>query len=244
MANTIEIKLLENKRAEALVNGYPYALEGSYHIIAGEVNATKFILSSVPTKYSESEFTIVGYNAGKQEAKEFKGKTFRVGSEFYLPTGMAVSGYSQLNFSTVTSDGESVKWLPIKLKIYNTMPNWADVSTNKAEELQGQIDEIKAKIEEGGTGGGSAILQKTINNSSSNVQEVKSGELSVVTVTDADVTANCHVDIYPYNVNTEQFLMTALSTNIVEVSNGSFTLSLQQHLPAEWSMYYTITEVQ
>lgn len=145
MANTIEIKLLENKRAHALINGYPYALEGNYHIVAGEDKATEFVISSAPTQYAECSFKITGYNAAKEEVL-FE-NSYTIGEKFFLPLQMAYAGYSQLNIQTSYHD-EIVKWLPVKLKIWKTSPDWTPSPITKEDILQDQIDTLKGQMDD------------------------------------------------------------------------------------------------
>lgn len=130
MPNTIKLKLLENKTIVAEVNGKNYAYEGGYRIVAGEENATEFEIVSVPAQYKEADISLTltnskGYNVPSPEIKNNK---------FILPNGMAVAGYSQILF-TLTFGKETVPWIPLKIKVWNTIPDWKVSVINPEIEL-------------------------------------------------------------------------------------------------------------
>ena len=122
MANTIQLKLLDTKRVECYINGYPYAYEGGYRIVAGEENATKFKISSVPTQYENATFSILLKNAANRSVDSIT--DLKSGDIFTLPAEMAqIPGYgSMVIVATLTTDGETetVVWTPVKLKIWST----------------------------------------------------------------------------------------------------------------------------
>lgn len=91
-----------------------------------------------------------------------------------------------------------------------------------------------------GGGGGSASLKKTLTNSSQNY----SVSNNVVTVTDADVTTSTHIMLYPADATTETWLENNLSSCIITEASGSFSFSISSSLPATFSMYYIIMEVE
>lgn len=142
MANLVEIYLLDNKMSYAMWNGDYIDYESSYKIIAGELNATKFTLASVPAMYAECEFTITGYNAGK---KVVQFDPVNKGGEFGLPIGMAIAGYSSLVLEC-TKGEERVIWSPIKLKIWNTEPDWVTNSISPSQALLDRLTEAEAAV--------------------------------------------------------------------------------------------------
>lgn len=98
-----------------------------------------------------------------------------------------------------------------------------------------QIDSTKYKIS-----GGSTIYRKTLTNASANYSVAN----NVVTITDSDVTTNTDVTLYPSDATTETWLENNLSSCIITQSNGSFSFNIDASLPATFSLYYIITEVQ
>ncbi len=157
--NTIEIKLLENKSIIAYFNGYPHSLEGGYRIVAGEVNATKFKITSIPIEYSNANFQIICTNSkGLSPATQ---PVLDEENSFVLPVEMAVAGYGQIVFKA-TIDSEVVLWTPLKIKIWDTNPNWVNnaILSEKVTELitalitaelgslTNDIKEIKEKMSE------------------------------------------------------------------------------------------------
>ena len=89
-------------------------------------------------------------------------------------------------------------------------------------------------------GGGSEPYRKTLTNASQNY----SVSNNVVTVTDADVTTSTMVNLYPANTATETWLENNLASCIITEATGSFSFNITASLPATFSMYYIITEVQ
>lgn len=108
--NTIQLKLLENKLIAAYVNGYDYTYEGGYNIVAGEVNATEFEISSVPDQYKEATF----YLELKNSKKQIVNPPSIINNKFILPSEMAIPGYGQIvikakYFNTSYENYESVE---------------------------------------------------------------------------------------------------------------------------------------
>lgn len=125
MANTIQLKLLDNKRVECLINGLPYAYEGGYRIVAGEENATIFEISSKPKQYENAAYSITLTNSAGTlvPAPEL------VDNKFTLPAEMAaLAGYGSILITAILANGddiEKVVWSPIKVKIWpdNVIPS-------------------------------------------------------------------------------------------------------------------------
>lgn len=125
MANTIQLKLLDNKRVECLINGLPYAYEGGYRIVAGEENATIFEISSKPKQYENAAYSITLTNSAGTivPAPEL------VDNKFTLPAEMAAyAGYGSILITALYINGddiEKVVWTPIKVKIWpdNIIPS-------------------------------------------------------------------------------------------------------------------------
>lgn len=118
MANTIQLKLLDNKRIETYVNGYPNAYEGGYRIIAGEENATVFEISSVPSQYENATYSVTLTNSAGANVPA----PSIVDRKFTLPAGMAIAGYGNILVTAVVEiDGviEKVVWTPLKIKVYS-----------------------------------------------------------------------------------------------------------------------------
>lgn len=128
MPNIIELNLLNNKSIVATMQGIPLANENSYKIIAGEENATIFKVVSVPNQYKDKNFTIEMVNAKNYGINETQIKNIS-NYEFSLPVGMAVAGYSYILFRCkYTENGKQVvvPFQPLKLKVWNTIPQWQD----------------------------------------------------------------------------------------------------------------------
>lgn len=171
--NTIQLNLLDNKTIAAYVNGYSYAYEGGYHIIAGEQNATRFEIVSVPQQYKDATFSIEAINA-RRKVVDIKLED----NAFILPAGMAVAGYGQLLISCVYMhrvDGEYIEenvfWLPLKLKVWNTRPDWEENSISITQETLDRLKQAESDINE---------LQEKIENinfeASGGAQELIAGE--------------------------------------------------------------------
>lgn len=128
MPNIIELNLLENRSIVAKMQGIPLANENSYKIIAGEENATIFKVVSIPNQYADKSFTIEMVNAkgyGIEETPIVNITNY----EFSLPVGMAVAGYSYILFRCkYTENGKQVvvPFQPLKIKVWNTIPQWQD----------------------------------------------------------------------------------------------------------------------
>lgn len=105
----------------------------------------------------------------------------------------------------------------------------------------------KGDIRVGGTSWANATpishvaKKKNLTNSSQNY----SVSNNVVTVTDDDVTASTtDVVLYPADAATETWLENNISSCVITQSAGSFSFNINSSLPATFSMYYIITEVQ
>ena len=101
MPNIIELNLLSNKSIVATMQGYPLANENSYKIIAGEENATKFIIKSIPNQYANARLTVEmvnsqGLGIAERELSEIEVDLVSY-KGFILPVGMAVAGYSYVS---------------------------------------------------------------------------------------------------------------------------------------------------
>lgn len=150
--NTIQLNLLETKQIAAYINGYSYALEGGYRIVAGEQGATEFQLTSVPQQYSGAKFTIQLINSHKQLVKtELE---IPLNGKFTLPVGMAVEGYGQmLIWCDITHESptheinvEKVIWTPLKLKIWNTAPNWKAETITLTDEIIERLNQAEDDV--------------------------------------------------------------------------------------------------
>lgn len=90
-------------------------------------------------------------------------------------------------------------------------------------------------------GGGSVAKKKALTNSSSNYSESN----GIVTVTDSDVTVSTtDVQLFPADIVTERWLENNLVSCVITQSAGLFSFEIDGSLPASFSMYYIITEVQ
>ena len=101
MPNIIELNLLSNKSIVATMQGIPLGNENSYKIIAGEENATQFILKSLPAYKDAVELTVEmvnsqGLGIAERELSEIEVDLVSY-KGFILPVGMAVAGYSYVS---------------------------------------------------------------------------------------------------------------------------------------------------
>ncbi len=119
MADVVQVYLLENRTIEAYINGYPYTFEGGFRIVAGEKNATKFHVVSRPTQYSGFTLNVSMTNSMGEDVTPPSIEN----NQFMLPIGMAVSGYGQIVFS-LTNGSETVVFVPLKVKVWNTDLRW------------------------------------------------------------------------------------------------------------------------
>lgn len=126
MPNIIELNLLENKSIVATMQGYPLANENSYKIIAGEENATTFTIKSLPIEYNTARLTVEMVNSKGYGVAETDINEIYVGVKgFTLPKGMAVAGYGYILIRAYIGE-EVVVFQPLKLKVWNTLPNWVN----------------------------------------------------------------------------------------------------------------------
>ena len=117
MANTIQLKLLENKTIVAEVNGRNYSYEGGYRIVAGEKGATTFEIVSIPNQYKNFDISIVMTNAQGETIPQSKINIVD-NRRFNLPEEMAVEGYSSITIKAIQDD-IVVVWFPLKVKVWN-----------------------------------------------------------------------------------------------------------------------------
>lgn len=150
MPNIIELNLLENKSIVATMQGYHLGNENSYKIIAGEENATIFKVVSMPYQYAGKSFTIEMVNAKGYGIEETP-----IGNiasyEFSLPVGMAVAGYAYVLFrAKYTENGKEVvvPFQPLKIKVWNTIPEWKD---NVSKSANARLENGYLIINENGT---------------------------------------------------------------------------------------------
>lgn len=121
MPNTISLRLLPNKNIIAEMNNIPLGNENSYRIVAGEKNSTVFEIKSKPTQYEGGSFSVEmvnsqGYGVPLATIEN---------NTFSLPDLMAVAGYGTISIKCIIND-EVVVWNPLKIKIWNTLPNWKE----------------------------------------------------------------------------------------------------------------------
>ena len=117
MANTIQLKLLENKTIVAEINGKNYAYEGGYRIVAGSKSDTYFEIVSIPNQYQNFEIVITMTNAQGDSIPQSK-INLNDNRRFNLPDEMAVEGYGSITIKAVRGDVEAI-WFPIKIKVWN-----------------------------------------------------------------------------------------------------------------------------
>lgn len=134
MPNTINLRLLDNKNIIAELNGIPLANENSYKIIAGEENATIFNIKSKPAKYQDARYTVEMVNSQGYGIAETD-----IDNSFVLPIGMAVAGYGYIQIRAYLGE-EKVPFMTLKVKIWNTLPNWKE---NVSEESVDLTDYVK-----------------------------------------------------------------------------------------------------
>lgn len=129
MPNIIELNLLENRSIVAKMQGIPLANENSYKIIAGEENATIFSIKSMPVQYENARLTVEMVNAKGCGVEETDIGQIEVDFDTYigfsLPVGMAVAGYGYILIRAYLGN-ETVPFQPLKIKVWNTIPQWQD----------------------------------------------------------------------------------------------------------------------
>lgn len=125
MPNTVQLHLLNSKQIKAEMQGIPLANENSYRIIAGEENATIFSIVSKPTQYANATYTVEMVNSQGYGIPE----TDILDDSFVLPKGMAVAGYGYIlirAYATIEGVVETVPFQPLKVKVWNTLPDWKE----------------------------------------------------------------------------------------------------------------------
>lgn len=158
MPNTIELNLLENKSIVATMQGIPLANENSYKIIAGEENSTKFIIKSIPNQYANARLTVEMVNAKGYGVAETDINEIDVGGKgFALPVGMAVAGYGYVSIKAYIGDEVAV-FQPLKLKVWNTIPQWQDYVDKTANDFFMQDETATVLTFEFGEEGGLVTL--------------------------------------------------------------------------------------
>lgn len=158
MPNTIELNLLENKSIVATMQGYPLANENSYKIIAGEENSTKFIIKSIPNQYANARLTVEMVNSKGYVVAETDINEIDVGVKgFALPVGMAVAGYGYVSIKAYIGDEVAV-FQPLKLKVWNTIPQWQDYVDKTANDFFMQDETATVLTFEFGAEGGLVTL--------------------------------------------------------------------------------------
>lgn len=158
MPNVIELNLLENKSIVATMQGIPLANENSYKIIAGEENSTKFIIKSIPNQYANARLTVEMVNAKGYGVAETDINEIDVGGKgFALPVGMAVAGYGYVSIKAYIGDEVAV-FQPLKLKVWNTIPQWQDYVDKTANDFFMQDETATVLTFEFGAEGGSVTL--------------------------------------------------------------------------------------
>lgn len=140
--NTIQLKLLENKTIIAYWNNQAITYEGGYRIVAGEENATIFEISSVPKQYEHAYISIEMVNS---QSLLINPPVQIVDNQFTLPLGMAVAGYGYILF-TITTAEEVVKWVPLKVKIWDTLPDWEIGTITPTDELIAEIERLERRV--------------------------------------------------------------------------------------------------
>lgn len=128
----ITINLLASRNSVPTLNDISLQLnQNEFFIVAGEENATSFEIS-YPSTYSSYEFYVelvnaagAGINATKLEENS-EADWIKSATEFVLPAGMAVAGYTKMSIMATDPNDPSVKvvWIPVKVKVHNTIPTW------------------------------------------------------------------------------------------------------------------------
>lgn len=88
---------------------------------------------------------------------------------------------------------------------------------------------------------------KFIEQDSGNYSVSEENEFTIITVIDNRITENSHIDLYPNNMRTEEWLNDYLYSTVIDVNPAtkSFDFYITENsFPSGWSMYYIITEVE
>ena len=126
----ITINLLSSRNSVPTMNDISLQLnQNEFFIVAGEENATSFEIT-YPTELNDYDFYVelvnaagAGINPTRLEngsiADWVKSKT-----EFVLPVGMAVAGYTHISIYATDGLGQKIVYMPVKVKVQNTIPTW------------------------------------------------------------------------------------------------------------------------
>ena len=126
----ITIHLMKSKNAVPTVEGLSLTLnQNQFYIVAGEENATTFEIE-YPSDYAGYDFFVkmvnaAGYGISRTKLENNSEADWVISDkEFYLPLGMAVAGYSQISITAEDGNKTSVVFMPIKVPVQNTIPDW------------------------------------------------------------------------------------------------------------------------
>jgi len=132
----VNIKLLESKNVHTTQNNVSLDAQNNYKVIAGEDNATEFVIEPESSIYDEQGYVfrvgMVNAAGGSLPPAVIENKTFT------LPKTMAVPGYTHLYISATLGD-VVVQWMFVKVKVWSYAPDWnADISST-AEKIFGDV---------------------------------------------------------------------------------------------------------
>lgn len=161
MPNTINLRLLDNKNIIAEMKGIPLANENSYKIIAGEENATVFQIVSKPTQYADARYTVEMVNSQGYGFAE----TDIIQDTFTLPNGMAVAGYGWVQIRAY-KDRQVVPFMTLKVKVWNTIPNWKEYIVEEGKITQSFGDAENKTISQ-------KVITEKINELEENIENSK-----------------------------------------------------------------------
>lgn len=125
---------LTNEKSSVLSHNGIFLVDmqsNNYKVIAGEQLATSFELVYDKEKYKNYTFSVEIVNAANRGIIITQGtnpQTDIVNNVFLFPIGAAVQGYAQMTVSAVNKANinEIVKWSVIKIKVWETNPNWKE----------------------------------------------------------------------------------------------------------------------
>lgn len=149
----ITINLTDEKSAVLSHNGIFLVdmQSNNYKVIAGEQLATSFELVYDKAKYADYTFTVEIVNAAGKGVIITEGTnplTDIVDGVFFFPIGAAVQGYAKM---TVTATNNSntdqiAKWELIKIKVWETNPNWKEHIDPATYVTQAQFKLLSNKV--------------------------------------------------------------------------------------------------
>ena len=204
--------------------------------------------------HAEGYFTTVTGEKGHVEGYGGAATGEAAHAENINTTASGIASHAEGNGTRASGDAQHVQG---KFNVVDSQNTYAHIVGNgTADNARSNAHTLdwngnawfKGDIRVGGTswdtgtpvGGGSEPYRKTLTNASQNY----SVSNNVVTVTDADVTTSTMVNLYPANTTTETWLENNLASCIITEATGSFSFNISASLPATFSMYYIITEVQ